>query len=219
VRTIMVMNAKGGCGKTTLATNLACWYADTGARVCLADFDPQGSSLDWLEARKDYDGIPQIDGIDASSEPVKPARGTDYLIIDVPAGIHGGEIDAMLKKVESLIIPVLPSPIDMRAAKKYLNELLASGRVSRKQTRLALVANRVRESSVAYHELHEFLEKQKIPLLTALRESTNYLKCAETGLSLFELPTSQVVRELEQWDPIIDWLESRRSLPILPRKD
>jgi chromosome partitioning protein len=213
VRTIMIMNAKGGCGKTTLATNLACWFADQDGKVALADFDPQGSSLDWLEARNDYDGIPGIQGIDASREAVKPARGTEYLIIDVPAGIHGAEINNMLKQVETLIIPVLPSPIDMRAAKRFLGELLESGRVSKKQTRIALVANRVRENSVAFHTLEDFLNEQKIPVLSHLRESTNYLKCAETGLSIFELAPSTVEKDLPQWDPIIDWLDSRKSLP------
>jgi len=213
VRTIMIMNAKGGCGKTTLATNLACWFADQEGKVALADFDPQGSSLDWLEARNDYDGVPGIQGIDASREAVKPARGTEYLIIDVPAGIHGAEINKMLKQVETLIIPVLPSPIDMRAAKRFLGELLESGRVSKKQTRIALVANRVRENSVAFHTLEDFLNEQKIPVLSHLRESTNYLKCAETGLSIFELAPSAVEKDLPQWDPIIDWLDSRKSLP------
>ena len=213
MRTIMIMNAKGGCGKTTLATNLACWFADQEGKVALADFDPQGSSLDWLEARKDYDGVPGIQGIDASREAVKPARGTEYLIIDVPAGIHGAEINKMLKQVETLIIPVLPSPIDMRAAKRFLAELLESGRVSKKQTRIALVANRVRENSVAFHTLEDFLNEQKIPVLSHLRESTNYLKCAETGLSIFELAPSAVEKDLPQWDPIIDWLDSRKSLP------
>ncbi len=209
----MIMNAKGGCGKTTLATNLACWFADQDGKVALADFDPQGSSLDWLEARKDYEGVPSIQGIDATREPVKPARGTDYLIIDVPAGIHGDEINKMLKKVETLIIPVLPSPIDMRAVKRFLSELLESGRVSKKQTKIALLANRVRENSVAWHTLEEFLDEQKIPVLTHLRDSQNYLKCAETGLSIFELAPSAVARDLPQWDPVIDWLDSRKSMP------
>ena len=210
----MVMNAKGGCGKTTLATNLACWFADQDGQVALADFDPQGSSLDWLEARNDYEGIPSIQGIDATKEPVKPARGTEYLIIDVPAGVHGSEINNMLKRVETLIIPVLPSPIDTRAAKRYLTELLESGRVSKKQTRIALVANRVREKSIAFHQLQEFLDEQKIPVLTALRESSSYLKSAEKGLSIFELAPSAVEKDLPQWDPIIDWLDSRKSMPV-----
>ena len=192
MRTIMIMNAKGGCGKTTLATNLACWFADQDGKVALADFDPQGSSLDWLEARNDYEGVPTIQAIDATREPVKPARGTEYLVIDVPAGIHGAEINKMLKQVQTMIIPVLPSPIDMRAARRFLDELLESGRVSKKQTRIALVANRVRENSVAFHTLEDFLNEQKIPVLSHLRESTNYLKCAETGLSIFELAPSAV---------------------------
>ena len=120
MRTIMIMNAKGGSGKTTLATNLACWFADQDGKVALADFDPQGSSLDWLEARKDYDGVPAIQAVDATKEVVKPDRGTEYLIIDVPAGVHGKEINDLLKRVETLVVPVLPSPIDTRAAKRFL---------------------------------------------------------------------------------------------------
>jgi len=214
VRTIMIMNAKGGCGKTTLATNLACWFADQDGKVALADFDPQASSLDWLEARKDYEGVPEIQGINATKEAVKPAKGTDILIIDVPAGVHGSEINNMLKQVQSLIIPVLPSPIDTRAVKRFLGELLESGRVSKKQTKIAMVANRVRERSTAFHDLEAFLAKQKIPVLTALRDTTNYLKCAETGLSIFELAPSAVEKDMEQWDPIISWLESKRSMPV-----
>ena len=196
-----------------MATNLACWFADQDGKVAMADFDPQGSSLDWLEARTNYEGVPSIQAIDATKEAVKPAKGTDYLIIDVPAGLHGPEINNMLKRTETLIVPVLPSPIDMRAAKRFLVELLESGRISKKQTRIALVANRVREKSVAFHHLQEFLDEQKIPVLSALRDSANYLKCAETGLSIFELAPSAVGKDLPQWDPIIDWLDSKKSMP------
>ncbi len=207
MRTIMLMNAKGGCGKTTLATNIATWFADEGAKVALADYDPQGSSLDWLEARKDYDGIPEIEGLDASTDPVHPAKGTDYLILDAPAGTHGKTINDMLKKVDTLLVPVLPSAIDMRACERFLKELLASGRVSRKMTRIGLVANRVRENTVAYGQLMTFLEQLNIPVLSHLRESQNYIRSAERGLGLFELAPSMVWHDLEQWDPVLEWLE------------
>jgi chromosome partitioning protein len=209
----MLMNAKGGCGKTTLATNIATWYADDGAKVALADFDPQRSSLDWLEARKDYDGIPNIEAIDATQGSVSPARGTDYLIMDAPAAMHGKVINSMLRRVQSLIIPVLPSPIDMRACSRFLDELLASGRVSSKQTKIAIVANRVRENTIVYRQLEEYLDGLKIPLLTHLRESQNYIRAAERGLGLFELAPSMVWADLEQWDPILSWLDSARSQP------
>ncbi len=209
MRTIMLMNAKGGCGKTTLATNIATWFADEGATVALADFDPQGSSLDWLEARKDYEGIPDIQGIDATRNPVKPARGTDILIMDAPAGTHGSEINSMLKRVQSLIVPVLPSPIDMRACGRFLEELLRSGRVSRQQTRIAIVANRVRENTLIYRQLEEYLAHLDVPFLTHLRESQNYIRSAERGLGIFEMAPSMVWQDEALWDPILAWLENQ----------
>ncbi len=213
MRTIMLMNAKGGCGKTTLATNIATWFADEGKKVALVDFDPQGSSLDWLEARKGYVGIPEIQGIDASREAPLPARGTEYLIMDVPSGIHGKAINDMLRRVETLILPVLPSPFDIRAAGRFLDELLATGRVSRKQTRIGVVANRVRENTLIYHELETFLSGLSIPVVGTLRESQNYIRSAERGLGLFELAPSMVWQDLDQWDPVMAWLNSKRSLP------
>jgi chromosome partitioning protein len=207
------MNAKGGCGKTTLATNIATWFADEGHKVALADFDPQGSSLDWLQARKEYEGIPVIEGIDASEGYVSPARGADYLIMDAPAKIHGKEINSMLRRVETILIPVLPSPIDMRACSRFLEELLNSGRVSNKQTKIAIVANRVMERTNIFKQLEEYLGHLKLPVLTHLRESQNYIRSAEKGLGLFELAPSMVWHDLEQWDPILEWLSSKRSIP------
>jgi chromosome partitioning protein len=211
MRTIMLMNPKGGCGKTTLATNIATWYGDDGKKVALADFDPQGSSLDWLEARRDYEGIPKIEGIDATKDGVHAARGTEYLIMDVPAAVHGKEINAMLRRVQSLIIPVLPSPIDMRACRRFLDELFASGRISREQTKVAIVANRARENTIVYHQLEEYLGHLKLPFLTHLRESQNYIRAAERGLGLFELAPSMVWQDVELWDPVFNWLNSPKS--------
>jgi chromosome partitioning protein len=204
MRTIMLMNAKGGCGKTTLATNLATWYADDGMKVALADFDPQRSSLDWLEARKAYEGIPDIEGIDANTGPVKPARGTDLLILDAPASTHGKTIGKMLQRVDSLILPVLPSPIDMRACNRFLSELLEDR--SKKQLRIGIVANRVKEQTRIYHDLEEYLGHLKIPFLTHLRESQNYIRAAEEGLAVFELAPSQVYKDVILWDPVFAWL-------------
>jgi chromosome partitioning protein len=211
MRTIMLMNAKGGCGKTTLATNIATWFADDGDRVALADFDAQGSSLDWLEARRSYSGIPEILGIDAAHQPLQPPRGIDTLVMDAPAGTHGKAINQMLRRVQSLIIPVLPSPIDMRACSRFLEELLSSGRVSRQQTRLAIVANRVRENTRIYHQLEQYLGHLDIPFLTHLRESQNYIRSAENGLGLFELAPSLVWQDVAQWDPVFDWLTDGKA--------
>ncbi len=206
MQNILCMNAKGGCGKTTIATNLATWYADEGDKVALIDFDPQRSSIDWLEAREDYEGVPRIEGVDAVEGDARAAHGTDIALMDAPAGVYGPRLTQLLRRADVLLVPVLPSPIDMRAAKRFIEELLKSGRISRGQTRIGLIANRVRENTRIYHALEAFLTEYDIPLLTHLRESQNYIRAAETGLGLFELAPSQVAPDVVQWDPIIDWL-------------
>jgi chromosome partitioning protein len=204
--TILCMNAKGGCGKTTIATNLATWYADEGQRVTIVDFDPQRSSLDWLDARQDYEGVPAIAGVDAVGGEARAPHATDVALLDAPAALHGTDITPLLRRADVLLVPLLPSPIDMRAAARFIEELLRSGRISRGQTRIGLIANRVREQTRIYRALEDFLGAYDIPLLTHLRESQNYIRAAETGLGIFELAPSQVAADVVQWDPVVEWL-------------
>ena len=207
MRTIMLMNAKGGCGKTTIATNLATWYADEGRKVALADYDPQKSTLDWLEARQGYAGVPEIQAIDATHKgSLRPTKDTDLLVMDAPASTHGSVIDKLLKQVDTLILPVLPSPIDMRACQRFLGELLEKGRVSPTRTQIGIVANRVRENTVIYHDLEKYLGHLEIPFITHLRESQNYIRSAELGLGIFELAPSLVYKDVVLWDALIDWI-------------
>jgi len=212
MRKIMILNTKGGCGKTTIATNLASYYAcEEEAKVIIADFDPQGSSLDWLKVRPEE--VAKIIGINACIEPVKVPRNTDYLIFDVPAGTNGKELTALIRKVETIIIPVLPSPIDIRACSRFIHDLLLVNKVCRKQVKLAVVANRIKENSTIYHDLEKFLKRLRIPFITHFRDSMNYIHSAQYGIGLCELAATGANKDFEQWLPLIKWLESKRSLP------
>ncbi len=205
----MVLNSKGGSGKSTIATNLASYYASQGKKTVLIDCDPQKSSMDWLEARS---GGRLITGIDGSAGNYRVPRSAEYAIYDTPAAVYGKDLTALLRRAETIIIPVLPSPIDMRAATPFIQTVLASGKVSRKESRVALLANRCRENTNIYHLLESYLKKvRKAPFLTVLREAQVYNRAADRGLGIFELAPHMVRRDIDQWEPVIRWLASKRS--------
>lgn len=206
------MNAKGGCGKSTLATNLATWYANEDLQVSLADYDPQGSSIDWLAIRSP--DRPPIQGIAAYREGLRHLnRSADVLIIDAPARVHGPELTGLLRRAETAVMPVLPSPIDMRAAAHFIGELQKAGRVERKEVRIGLVANRVKNNTTIAEELDDYLQRVKVPYIATLRETQNYNRASARGLGIFELPEYLAWHDWDQWEPLMRWLNSKRSLP------
>jgi chromosome partitioning protein len=212
MRHVMVMNSKGGCGKSTLATNVATWFATHGHKVALADYDPQRTSLDWLAMRPE--DLPKIHGVAAYDEGVRAVpRDSDILVIDAPARTHGSEMNELVRRAETILVPVLPSPIDMKACAHFMAELLELGKVQREQARLAVVANRVRENTLIFEELDQYLGKLKVPYLASLRQSTNYLRAFQRGMGIFELPEYLAQPDWEQWQPITRWLGSKRSQP------
>jgi chromosome partitioning protein len=212
MRHVMVMNPKGGCGKSTIATNVAGYFASEGVKVALADYDPQRSSLDWLEMRPA--DIPAILAVDAVNEGLRGVpRDTEVLVIDAPARTHGSEMNELVRRAETILVPVMPSPIDMKACAHFMTELLELGKVQREQARLGLIANRVRENTLLFDELDTYLGKLKVPYLSALRQSTNYLRAFQRGMSIFELPEYLARPDWEQWAPITKWLNSKKSQP------
>jgi chromosome partitioning protein len=122
-------------------------------------------------------------------------------------------MNELVRRAETILVPVLPSPIDMKACARFLEELLELGRVQREQARLALVANRVRENTLMFEELDQYLGKIKVPYLTSLRQSTNYLRAFQRGMGIFELPEYLARPDWEQWQPITKWLGSKKSQP------
>jgi chromosome partitioning protein len=212
MRHIMVLNAKGGCGKSTLATNIASYFANEGADVALADYDPQRSSLDWLERRPD--NRPTIAGVAAYDEGLRRVpRNADILVIDAPARSHGAELTNLVKHAETIVVPVLPSTIDMQATSRFLTELQALARVQKKDVKIGAVANRVRDNTLIFDDLDEYLTKARVPYIAALRDAQNYVRAYTRGLGIFELPEYLAWPDWEEWAPLTSWLRSVRSQP------
>jgi chromosome partitioning protein len=135
-------------------------------------------------------------------------------VIDAPARSHGHELSELVRRAESVLVPVLPSPIDMKAAESFVAELMSVGKVSDRQARVAIVANRVKENTLIFEELDAYLKKLKAPYLTTLREAQNYIRAYQRGLGIHELPPYLAWPDWDQWDPILEWLGSRRSRAI-----
>ncbi len=212
MRHIMVLNAKGGCGKSTLATNIASYFATEGAAVALADYDPQRSSLDWLARRPE--SRPPIAGVAAFEGGLRHVpRSADLVVSDAPARSHGSELTDLVRHAETIVVPVLPSTIDMQATTNFLEELRRVGKVGRKEVRIAAVANRVRDNTLIFDELDEFLTKAKVPYVAALREAQNYVRAYTRGIGIFELPEYLAWPDWDEWEPLTAWLRSKRSQP------
>lgn len=214
-RRILVANGKGGCGKTTVATNLAGYYASKQYRTALLDYDPQGSSMHWVSVRREA-GHPEIHAVAAHRTASRMTRtfqlripaDTQRVILDAPAGVHGHQLIEMLRDVDAVVIPVLPSAIDIHAVSRFIEELLLVGHVRARAIRVGVVANRVRENSPVYQTLERFLNSLRIPFITRFREADSYVLAAQWGCSVHEIRGRRNnARDRDQWQPLIHWLE------------
>ena len=206
----MVLNAKGGCGKSTLATNIASYFANEGAAVALADYDPQRSSLDWLDRRPD--NRPAISGVAAFDGGLRRVpRTADIVVSDAPARSHGKELIDLVKHAETIVVPVLASTIDIQATSTFLKELQGVGKVQNKQVKIGAIANRVRDNTLIFDDLDEYLTKARVPYIAALREAQNYVRAYTRGLGIFELPEYLAWPDWGEWEPLTAWLRSVRS--------
>lgn len=225
---ILVVNAKGGCGKTTITTNIASYYSAQGKDVRLFDHDSQGSSLAWLARRPDT--VPAIVGVDASKKAdtrmtrswqLRVPPETDVAIIDTPAGIDIYELATLVQERDTVIIPVLPSPIDIHATAHFIGDLLTTGQARKRMIRLGVVANRVRKNTRAYHNLEKFLFSLSIPFITSLRDTQLYASAIEQGVGIAEIANPRNRQDKGQWAPLFRWLETGhesagRVTPVTP---
>jgi len=220
---IVVLNPKGGSGKTTLAFNLAGYLACCGRKVALVDMDRQGSSTRWLQNRPSR--LPRIHGIsvnragpDADDDQcIVVPEDIDYAVIDAPAGLIGDQLINYTCGAHAILVPVLPSDLDIHAASHLISELLLKAQVSRRNGRLGVIANRVNERTIAYRQLTSFLSSLSIAVVGIFRDTQNYTRAARSGLCIHEMPRSRVSKDLAQWETVTQWLERRLAMPLTSR--
>lgn len=211
---IVVLNPKGGSGKTTIAINLASYFATRGLTPLLMDFDPQGSSMRWI--RKRAPALPEIRAVAAFERDTRLTRsfqlrapeGTGRVIVDTPAAVPAHGFPDLTRDAHKIIVPVLPSDIDIHAASKCIADLLLVAKVRRGDNRIGVIANRVRRNTLTYQALMRFLETLGIPIVATFRDSQSYVRSAELGIGIHEMKNYTVREDLEQWAPLIRWLET-----------
>ncbi|HJY41657.1 MAG TPA: AAA family ATPase, partial [Steroidobacteraceae bacterium] len=190
---IVLLNPKGGSGKTTIAINLASYFAVCGLKPTLMDLDAQGSSSRWLTKRAK--GQPTIYGIAAYERNSRVTRSfatrvsadTERLVVDTPAALQSQGLPDITRNATAVLVPVLPSDIDIHAAAKCISDLLLIAKIRREDQRIAVIANRVKKNTLVYKALMKFLETLNIPVVATLRDSQNYIRAAESGQGLFEM--------------------------------
>ena len=204
-RTILVVNAKGGSGKTTISTNIASYYASNDVRTALVDLDRQRSSMRWLERRPETSpAIEKMSGWDYQRYPI----GTELVVLDAPAQIQRQDLLKLVARADAVVVPVLPSPIDIDAAAEFIGVLLIHAKIRAAGTPVGVVANRVKANTIIYARLLRFLQTLRIPFITSIRDTQNYIRAAEQGIGIFEMKPSIVEKDLQQWQTLLDWIEA-----------
>ena len=207
MKAFLVAKPKGGSGKSTLSTNLAGYFASRGAEVMLGDIDRQQSSREWLAIRPF--ALPTIDTWEIGPDNIsRPPKGTSHVVLDTPAGLHGKMLDRVLKLSSRVIVPVQPSMFDMLATRHFLESLLAEKAVRKGKADVAVIGMRVDARTRAAGELERFFATFELPVLTYLRDTQVYVQATAAGMTIFDLPPSRAERDIEQWQPIIDWVEA-----------
>lgn len=207
MKNILIANSKGGCGKTTIATNLAGFFASQGHRTALADMDRQQSSTQWLARRPSV--LPDIYAYNAHNKQHLPKP--EWLITDSPAGFRDEKLSEAIKSADFVIIPIQPSAFDINATADFLNIIEREKAIRKHKTFIALVGMRVNARTHATAALKDFMEYTGIPILTSLRNAQVYSTAAELGVSLFDLRPSFVEQDLAQWQPLIELIHEVAS--------
>lgn len=200
--TYLVTNPKGGSGKTTLATNLAAYFAHRGLSVFLNDLDRQASSLDWLTRRPE--NLPEILGATKKS---RKNTSPEIQVIDSPAGLKGEKLSDAVKAADFVIVPMASSIFDIHATADFLEVLKEEKTVRKERTFVAMVGMRVAVNTKAAEKLADYLAESEFPVLAYISNAQVYPQVAEDGKSVFDLSAAKGQKYWDQWQTLLAWVQ------------
>ena len=203
----VVMNPKGGVGKSTLATNLAGYYATRGRAVMLGDVDKQQSAREWLKLRP-AQCAPILSWEIERGRTAKPPKEASHIVLDTPAGIGDKLLEQVITPARRVIVPLQASMLDILATKHFLAQLAEDRAVRKSDALIGVIGMRVDTRTRAFDELQRYLDGLGLPVLGYIRNTQNYVQLAARGLTLFDIAPGRVQQDLDQWAPIIKWLDS-----------
>nr|MBP6627394.1 ParA family protein [Arenimonas sp.] len=203
MRMILVASSKGGAGKTTVATNLAAHFAVEGKATAILDADRQKSSTHWCEKRAAMDtAVLPLDGSRRGWDKSLP-EGIQRLVVDAPAGAMGDDLTAFLDRADAVVVPVLPSMIDLEATVPFLNSLVAHPRVKKGKLPVGIVGNRLKPWTSASQQAITQLKAWPYPLVGELRDTQAYVLLVALGKSGFDYRSEQVRSHQDDWAPLL----------------
>src|SRR5579863_10210818 len=214
---IVVLNPKGGSGKTTITTNLASYFAVRQQRPVVMDLDRQGSALRWVRKRRPNQPPIEVvaafenDGRTTRSFQLRLPATATHVIVDTPAALVAPELPDITRGAHKILVPVLPSDIDIHACSRCIRDLLLVAKVRREDDRIGVIANRVRRNTLIYQTLIRFLQTLGIPVVATIRDSQNYVRAAELGIGVHEMKSYVAHEDIEQWEPLVSWLAGPRD--------
>lgn len=205
--TTLVASSKGGCGKTTLVTQLATHWVQSGKQTAVIDADRQHSSLRWVGRRPE--NVPSVTAIEGSRRAFDRLPGdVQRVIVDTPAGADESDLEPYLEKADVILVPVLPSHFDLDATLDFLTKLRSISRVKRGKLPVGLVGNRLKPwTNASQSAIAELGERAPFPVVAELRDSQAYVLLTALGKGIFDYHSENVRGHQDDWAKLLRWIK------------